>query len=275
LKHENSGQSGGPAAGQPALSLSGISVVYNTSRGPLTALRDFSMDVRHGEFVAVLGPSGCGKSTLLKVVSGLLPVSSGTATLSGRRIEGPRSDVGIVFQQPTLLPWKTVRQNVLVPIRAQGLPQADYQRGADELLELVGLGKFGEYLPKELSGGMQQRVGIARGLIHKPTLLLMDEPFAALDAMTRERMTVETQSIWSQTSKTVVFITHSIPEAVFLADRVVVMTKRPGTKLMELEVPLERPRTLATMERPEFGALCNQLRRTFDEELSPSLVVQP
>jgi len=270
MKNDNSGQGARPNTSEAALRLEGISVVYNTSRGPLTALHSFDMDVAYGEFVAVLGPSGCGKSTLLKVVSGLLSVSTGTATLSGRRINGPRSDVGIVFQQPTLLPWKTVKQNVLVPIRAQGLPEADYQRDADELLDLVGLGKFGDYLPKELSGGMQQRVGIARGLIHKPTLLLMDEPFAALDAMTRERMTIETQSIWSQTRKTVVFITHSIPEAVFLADRVVVMTKRPGTKLMELKVPLERPRNMATMERPEFGALCNQLRRTFDEELKPS-----
>lgn len=254
---------------QAALNLSGLSVVYHTSRGPLTALQNFDLSVAQGEFVAVIGPSGCGKSTLLKVVSGLLPISAGSATLSGHVIAGPRADVGIVFQQPTLLPWKTVRQNVLVPIRAQGLSTEEHGHYADELLSLVGLGKFGNYLPRELSGGMQQRVGIARGLVHKPSVLLMDEPFAALDALSRERMTVEMQSIWIATRKTIVFITHSIPEAVFLADRVVVMSNRPGTNHLELAIPLERPRTLATMERPEFGALCNRLRRTFDEELSP------
>lgn len=269
MNQERKAQHNEPGKGGPALSLSGVSVVYNTSRGPLTALKDFDMEVKHGEFIAVLGPSGCGKSTLLKVVSGLLPVSTGTVTLTGRPINGPRSDVGIVFQQPTLLPWKTVRENVLVPIRAQGLNVKEHTAYADELLELVGLGKFGNHLPKELSGGMQQRVGIARGLVHKPSVLLMDEPFAALDAMSRERMTVETQTIWSQTKKTVVFITHSIPEAVFLADRVVVLTNRPGTKLLEVDIPLPRPRSLATMELPEFGAICNQLRRTFEDKLEP------
>jgi NitT/TauT family transport system ATP-binding protein len=245
------------------LNIKNVSVVYETTRGPLMALKDLDLEVRKGEFVAVLGPSGCGKSTLLKVVSGLLPISAGEASVSGQKITGPRKDVGIVFQQPTLLPWKTVRENVLVPIRAQRLPMGQYEAEADRLLNLVGLGGFGNHLPRELSGGMQQRAGIARGLIHDPAVLLMDEPFAALDALTRERMTDELQSIWMETQKTVVFITHSIQEAVYLADKVVVLSGRPGTKVLELDVGLERPRTLDTMASPRFAEVANKLREIF------------
>ncbi|WP_428248335.1 ABC transporter ATP-binding protein [Ferrovibrio sp.] len=245
------------------LNIQNMSVVYETTRGPLTALSKLDLQVRKGEFVAVLGPSGCGKSTLLKVVSGLLGIAEGEVTVSGQKIVGPRKDVGIVFQQPTLLPWKTVRENVLVPIRAQRLPKAQYEAEADRLLNLVGLGNFGGYLPHELSGGMQQRAGIARGLIHDPAVLLMDEPFAALDALTRERMTDELQSIWMETKKTVVFITHSIQEAVYLADKVVVLSGRPGTKVLELDVNLERPRTLDTMASPRFSEVANRLREMF------------
>ncbi|WP_374632516.1 ABC transporter ATP-binding protein [Ferrovibrio sp.] len=250
-------------AADPVLQIEGMSVVYDSTQGPLTALTKLDLEIGKGEFVAVLGPSGCGKSTLLRVISGLLPISAGTARISGEPIKGPRKDVGIVFQQPTLLPWRTVRDNVLVPIRAQRLPIQNYLAEADRLLELVGLGKFASHLPRELSGGMQQRAGIARGLIHDPAVLLMDEPFAALDALTRERMTDELQAIWMATRKTVLFITHSIPEAVFLADKVVVLSGRPGTKVLELPIPLERPRTLKTMASPEFGALANQLREMF------------
>ncbi|MEL3892830.1 ABC transporter ATP-binding protein [Ferrovibrio sp. MS7] len=245
------------------LNIQNMSVVYETTRGPLTALSKLDLQVRKGEFVAVLGPSGCGKSTLLKVVSGLLGIAEGEVTVSGQKITGPRKDVGIVFQQPTLLPWKTVRENVLVPIRAQRLPKAQYEVEADRLLNLVGLGNFGGHLPHELSGGMQQRAGIARGLIHDPAVLLMDEPFAALDALTRERMTDELQSIWMETRKTVVFITHSIQEAVYLADKVVVLSGRPGTKVLELDVNLERPRTLDTMASPRFSEVANKLREMF------------
>lgn len=245
----------------PTLDIKDVSVVYQTTQGPLLALRDLDLTVEKGEFVAVIGSSGCGKSTLLRVVSGLMPVSSGAAKLSGSPIAGPRSDVGIVFQQPTLLPWKTVIENVLVPIRALGRTTAKYEARARELLELVGLGKFANHLPRELSGGMQQRAGIARGLIHDPAVLLMDEPFAALDALTRERMTMELQSIWLNTQKTVVFITHSIPEAVFLADKIVVLSGRPGTKILEVPVNIARPRTLDTLASPEFGKIANQLRQ--------------
>lgn len=248
-------------ANATALEIDNISVVYQTTQGPLLALRELDLKVDKGEFVAVIGSSGCGKSTLLRVVSGLIPVSAGAAKISGSPITGPRSDVGIVFQQPTLLPWKTVIDNVLIPIRAQGLQTAKYRKRAQELLDLVGLGKFANHLPRELSGGMQQRAGIARGLIHDPAVLLMDEPFAALDALTRERMTMELQSIWLNTRKTVIFITHSIPEAVFLADKIVVLSGRPGTKILEVPVNIERPHTLDTLASPEFGKIANQLRQ--------------
>ena len=197
-------------------------------------------------------------------MSGLLPVSSGRIEIFGRPVTGPRADVGIVFQQPNLLPWKTVRDNVLVPVRAQRLRVDDYREAADELLASVGLSAFGDHLPNELSGGMQQRVGIARALVHDPKVLLMDEPFAALDALSRERISIEMQQVWMRAQKTVLFITHSIPEAVFLADRVVALSPRPGRKVLELVIPFERPRTLSTMEQPQFGVLCNQLRRSFD-----------
>lgn len=248
-------------ANVPALEIDNISVVYQTTQGPLLALRDLDLKVEKGQFVAVIGSSGCGKSTLLRVVSGLMPVSAGSTKISGSPILGPRSDVGIVFQQPTLLPWKTIIENVLIPIRAQGLSTAKFQPRAQELLDLVGLGKFANHLPRELSGGMQQRAGIARGLIHDPAVLLMDEPFAALDALTRERMTMELQSIWLNTRKTVIFITHSIPEAVFLADKIVVLSGRPGTKILEVPVNIERPRSLDTLASAEFGKIANQLRQ--------------
>lgn len=245
------------------LKIDGLTVVYATSRGGLTALSDVSLDVKSGEFVAVLGPSGCGKSTLLRIASGLVAPTKGTVSLGGEPVLGPRADVGIVFQQATLLPWKTIRENVLVPVRALRQPIEAGMKKADELLELVGLSKFANHYPHELSGGMQQRVGIARGLVHNPSLLLMDEPFGALDAMTREYMTLELQSLWQATGKSVLFITHSIAEAVFLADRVIVLSPRPGKVLETLEIKLERPRRVETMSAPEFNALCNHLRALF------------
>jgi len=231
----------------------------------VVALQNLSATLRQGEFLSVLGPSGCGKSTLLKVVAGLLKPSGGSVKLSGIPITGPRPDVGIVFQQPTLLPWQTVLANVLLPIRTLGLDPVAGKEKAMQLLKLVGLEKFATHYPNELSGGMQQRVGIARGIIHDPTLLLMDEPFAALDAMTREHMMLELQRIWIATAKSVVFITHSIPEAVFLSDRIVVLSSRPGRSVRDIEVNLPRPRTLATMADPAFSALTNELRALFTD----------
>ncbi len=242
-----------------------LAVTYESSRGPVKALEGLSATLGQGEFLSVLGPSGCGKSTLLKVVAGLLKPTSGTVTLAGAPIIGPRPDVGIVFQQPTLLPWQSTLDNVLLPIRTLGHDLAAGRKKAESLLKLVGLDKFSKHYPNELSGGMQQRVGIARGLVHDPALLLMDEPFAALDAMTREHMMLELQRIWMAARKSILFITHSIPEAVFLSDRIAVLSARPGRTIREVEVDLPRPRTLETMADKRFAELCNELRALFAE----------
>ena len=245
------------------MALRDLSLTYQTSRGPLEALGPVSFDLEDGEFIAVLGPSGCGKSSLLKLLSGLLPPTSGTALLNGEVIEKPRRDVGIVFQKPTLLPWKTVRENVLVPLRVLGTETAATEQRADELIATVGLEAFAHHYPHELSGGMQQRVGIARGLVHDPQLLLMDEPFAALDALTREQMTLELQSISDAAKKSVVFITHSIQEAAFLADRIIVLSTRPGRIVEIVNVHMPRPRNMESMVSPEFIATCDHLRHLF------------
>ena len=250
---------------EPIFRAEGLAVTYSSSRGPVKALEGLSATLGQGEFLSVLGPSGCGKSTLLKVVSGLLRPSGGSVTLRGAAISGPRPDVGIVFQQPTLLPWQTTLDNVLLPIRTLGLDLDAGRAKAMGLLKLVGLDRFASHYPGELSGGMQQRVGIARGLIHDPALLLMDEPFAALDAMTREHMMMELQRIWMAAGKSVMFITHSIPEAVFLSDRIVVLSARPGRTIREFEVDLPRPRTLATMAEKPFAEHCNALRALFSD----------
>ena len=251
------------AAPADRLAIEGVRLVYETSRGPLTALEGLDFGLRDREFVSVLGPSGCGKSTLLKLVTGLLRPTSGHITLAGAEVTGPRPDVGIVFQQPTLLPWRNVLNNVLAPIRARGADVAAYREKALALLELVGLAAFARHYPHELSGGMQQRVGIARGLVHDPTLLLMDEPFAALDAMTRETMMDELQRIWMSTPKSVLFITHSIPEAVYLSDRILVMGPRPGRIIEMVTVDLPRPRNLETMADPRFNEITTHLRALF------------
>lgn len=253
----------GDAAGPGHLAIDDIRLVYKTSRGPLTALDGLSFSLARREFVSVLGPSGCGKSTLLKLVTGLLAPTQGRITLAGVEVTGPRPDVGIVFQQPTLLPWRNVLNNVLVPIRARGGDVAAYRDKATALLDLVGLSDFQKHYPHELSGGMQQRVGIARGLVHDPELLLMDEPFAALDAMTRETMMDELQRIWMSASKSVLFITHSIPEAVYLSDRIVVMGPRPGRVIETIEIDLPRPRNLETMAQPRFNEITTHLRNLF------------
>ena len=245
-----------------------LAVTYSSSRGPVKALENLSATLGQGEFLSVLGPSGCGKSTLLKVVAGLLKPSSGSVMLGGAPITGPRPDVGIVFQQPTLLPWQSALDNVLLPVRTLGHDLAAGREKAIALLKLVGLEKFASHYPSELSGGMQQRVGIARGLVHDPALLLMDEPFAALDAMTREHMMMELQRIWMAAAKSILFITHSIPEAVFLSDRIVVLSERPGRTIREVEIDLPRPRTLATMAEKRFAEHCNALRALFSELVS-------
>jgi NitT/TauT family transport system ATP-binding protein len=247
-----------------AIEVGHLTKEYVTERGSLLALEDIDFSVAEGEFVAVVGPSGCGKSTLLKILAGLLATTSGTASLRGTPITGPRNDIGVVFQSPVLFPWRSVLDNVMLPVEVQRLDRGKHVKVARELLALVGLQEFETRYPWELSGGMQQRVAIVRGLIHDPAMLLMDEPFGALDAMTRESMNLELQRIWLERRKTVLFITHSIPEAVFLADRVFVMTPRPG-KLMRTErIDLPRPRTLDAMTLPAFGENVRQIRACFN-----------
>ena len=233
-------------------------------RGPVvTALQDINLHIGLGEFVAVVGPSGCGKSTLLRILAGLIPPSSGNVWFGDRRLEGPRHDIGVVFQSPVLFPWRTVLDNVLIPIDVQKLDRKKYLARARDLIDLVGLSGFEQRYPAELSGGMQQRVGIVRALVHDPAMLLMDEPFGALDAMTREHMNVELQRLWTAQHKTILFITHSIPEAVFLADRVVVMTPRPGRIAEVLDINLPRERTLDMMSTTPFGEYTRRIRAHF------------
>ena len=240
-----------------------LSKHYASREGSICALQRISFSVNEGEFVAVVGPSGCGKSTLLKILAGLLPSSNGEASLRGTPITGPRRDIGVVFQSPVLLPWRTVLENVLLPVDVQRLARHRYVKAARDLLNLVGLKEFENRYPWELSGGMQQRVAITRALIHDPAMLLMDEPFGALDAMTREQMNLELQRIWLERKNTVLFVTHSIPEAVFLADRVLVMAPRPGRIIDTLEVSLPRPRGLAAMNSPDFCAHVDSIRGQF------------
>jgi NitT/TauT family transport system ATP-binding protein len=252
------------ATGDAVMRVEGLSVVYPSSRGPTAAVTNLSMSLDKGEFVSVLGPSGCGKSTLLSVLAGLQMPTSGKVSVFDTPMAGkPHPNVGIVFQKPTLLPWLTVRENILIPIEAMRRRKADYMDRAQELLKLVALEKFANHYPDELSGGMQQRVSIARSMIHNPGLLLMDEPFAALDAMTRERMSIELQDILRVSKQSVLFITHSIPEAVFLSDRVLMMSSSPGRFIEEVAVDIQRPRLAETMASPRFAELCGELRKLY------------
>ncbi len=235
-------------------------MTYGAGAGAVEALQGISLDIAPGEFIAVVGPSGCGKSTLLRLVTGLRRPSRGDILLQGQRVDGPRNDVGIVFQSPVLFPWRSVLDNVLLPIEVLKLPKSRYRDRAMELLELVGLGRFARHYPAQLSGGMQQRAAIARALVHDAPVLIMDEPFGALDAMTRETMNLELQRIWQAQRKTVVFITHSIAEAVFLADRIVVMSPRPGRILEVIANPMPRLRSLDDMLAPAFSEMVRHVR---------------
>ena len=240
-----------------------IAKTYQTADGPLHSLTSVSFAVREGEFLSIVGPSGCGKSTLLKILAGLLPASGGEARLNNRLVDGPQDGVGMVFQGPVLLAWRDVLSNVMLQVEIRGLEWDMYKRRAMTLLQTVGLAGFERKRSWELSGGMQQRVAICRALVHDPSLLLMDEPFGALDAMTREMMNLELQRIWMATQKTVLFVTHSIPEAVFLSDRVLVMTERPGRVDKIYDISLPRPRSLQNMGTPEFAELAQAIRGHF------------
>jgi NitT/TauT family transport system ATP-binding protein len=246
-----------------SLRVENISLTYSSSQRPVEALRNISFDVQPGSFVSVVGPSGCGKSSLLRLIAGLLTPTRGAIYLGDERVLHPRREVGIVFQQPTLLPWKTVLENILVPIRAMGLDAKVKRDAALSLLRMMQLDSFAQHHPHELSYGMQQRVGIARGLIHDPRLLLMDEPFAALDTLTRESMSDELQRIWMATGKSVLFVTHSITEAVYLSDRIVVMSPRPSEILRIVAVDLPRPRSADTLSDPRFISVSSELRQMF------------
>ncbi len=247
----------------PVIRLSRVDQTF-ARRGtrPVKALSGVSFSIARHEFVAVLGPSGCGKSTLLRLIAGLIKPSLGTVEIYGQPVTEPRDEIGIVFQRPTLLPWFNVLENVTFPMRHKyGRVTVQELKRGRELLDLVGLGDFHFKRVDELSGGMQQRVGIARALLLDPDILLMDEPFSALDALTREEMSFELLRIWTERPKTVLFITHSIPEALLLADRIIIMTPRPGGIREELAVPLGRPRSIDTLSEPLFHELATHIRR--------------
>jgi NitT/TauT family transport system ATP-binding protein len=249
----------------PYVEVDRVRKVYNPGPHAVEAVSSVSFTAEAGEFISILGPSGCGKSTLLMMVAGLEQPSAGRVQVEGVPVAGPRTEFGVIFQDPTLLPWKSALDNVLFPIHILKRPKSDYRGRAEGLLRMVGLEDFVAKRPHQLSGGMKQRVAICRALIHEPHLLLMDEPFSALDAITRDEMNVALLDIWDRYRKTVLFVTHSIREAVFLSDRVLVMAGRPSTILAEVRCPFERPRNLIIGETKEFNEICTFLREKIEE----------
>lgn len=246
------------------ISINELNKTYQTQDGnEIQALANVNLEIAKGEFITIVGPSGCGKTTLLKILAGIMSATSGQVQINKKPLTGPSKQLGVVFQEPLLLPWRTVLENVMVPIEVQKLSVNTYHREAMKLLELVGLRGFENKYPKELSGGMQQRVGIARALVHDPDLLLMDEPFGALDAMTREQLNLDLLSIWSEKKKTIILITHSIAEAVFLGDRIVAMSSRPGRIADVIDVDLCRPRQLEVINSDIFGRYVKRVRHHF------------
>ena len=244
----------------------GLRKVYDPDGQAIEALHNVNFSIEKGEFVAILGPSGCGKSTLLMMCAGLEEISDGLLTVAGAPMTGPRGDIGVMFQDPTLLPWKTVIENVIFPARIARVPIEPVRERANALLRSVGLQSFEERRPHELSGGMRQRVSICRALVNDPSILLMDEPFSALDAITRDQMNVLLLDLWQQQlARTALFITHSIREAVLLSDRVFVMTKRPATIVQDVAVPFPRPRSPELAEGLEFNQLCGRLRSMIED----------
>jgi NitT/TauT family transport system ATP-binding protein len=253
-------------APQPYVEVAEVSKIYRSGTADaVEAVSSVSFTVPRGQFVAILGPSGCGKSTLLMMLGGLEALTAGRITVDGMPMSGPRTSIGVMFQDSTLLPWKSALDNVLFPIRVLKRPLDAYRDGARALLERVGLHDFAHKKPHELSGGMRQRVAICRALVYDPELLLMDEPFSALDAITRDEMNELLLDLWQQYTKTALFVTHSIREAVFLADRVLVMTRRPATIVEDLTIPFARPRPLAIGETREFNEICGHLRERIEE----------
>ena len=249
----------------PVVSIKNVSKVFGkNAQNQTVALQNIDLDVYPGEFVSLIGPSGCGKSTLLRVVGDLVAPSSGAVSVNGKPAHQARldRDYGIVFQAPVLFEWRTVKHNVELPLEVMRVNRAERARRAEEMLELVELGGFGKHYPWQLSGGMQQRVAIARSLSFNPSILLMDEPFGALDELTRERMNAELLKIWNRTQTTIIFVTHSIPEAVFLSTRVVVMSARPGRITRVIEINLPHPRGIDTREDKRYFEMITQVRET-------------
>ena len=244
----------------PILTIRNLSAIFQNENGGLHALDNITFNVRAREFVCVLGPSGSGKTTLLRILAGLIPLTSGSFTFG----HGEQPSIGMVFQQATLMPWRTVTENIKLPLEVKKIYEATARKKANEMVELVGLQGFEDSLPRDLSGGMAQRVAIARALIHDPDLLLLDEPFASLDALTRERMWTELSRIWQARQKTVIMVTHSINESLFLADRVLVLTQRPGKIKMDMAVDLPRPRNDDIRYTSHFGKLARKLRAAIE-----------
>jgi NitT/TauT family transport system ATP-binding protein len=253
----------------PIIDVRNVSKKFGVSANDVVALQSVNLSIQPGEFISLIGPSGCGKSTLLRILGDLLQPTDGTVQVKGKSPEQARNDrdYGIVFQAPVLYDWRTVRKNVELPLEIMHKPKVEREKRAQEMLELVGLEDFQERFPWQLSGGMQQRVSIARALSFSPSILLMDEPFGALDEMTRDRMNLELLNIWGRTNTTVIFVTHSIAEAVFLSSRVVVMTPRPGKIEKIIEIDLPRPRTFDTREQTRFFELATMVRESLRESL--------
>ena len=260
---ETTGDAARSGSGQ-AIVVSGVGQEFQIAGGVVRALDGVDLTVADGEFVSVVGPSGCGKSTLMRIVAGLVRPTRGTVRIAGRVVTSPAPDVGIVFQKATLLPWRSVVGNIDLQLEMRNQPRSSRAARRKQLIELTGLGGFESALPHELSGGMQQRVALCRALIHDPAILLMDEPFGALDAMTREAMNTELQRVWMDRAKTVLFITHSIPEAVFLSDRIVVMTPRPGHITDVVTVDLQRPRNFAMIGDSAFLSAMAKVRKALE-----------
>lgn len=238
----------------------GVNKLYGTRQGTIEALRDINCSMRAGSFVSLVGPSGCGKSTLLKLIGGLIPPTSGQVYVSGRLIDGPRRDIGVMFQKPVLFPWRTVLENVLLPVEIFGWDRSEYAEKAIRVLDTVGLRGFHHNYPWELSGGMQQRVCLSRLLIYEPGILLMDEPFNAVDEFTRERLNLELLELWSSNRQTIIFVTHHVAEAVFLSDEIYVMTSGPGRIRGKVTVDLPRPRNIGMMRSSRFAETIFQVR---------------
>lgn len=245
---------------EPKIKFDHVTKVFQTRSQSILAVKDYSMEIASGEFVSILGPSGCGKSTLIRMLDGIIDTTEGDIFIDGQKVnyakkKMPQSilrKMGFIFQQPNMLPWFTVRENIALPLRVFDLRGPEWEKRVDELLELVGLTEYAKAYPAEISGGMLQRAGVVRAMVHDPEILLMDEPFGALDELTREQMNMELLDIWTRTKKTIIFITHNIEEAVLLSSRVYVMGTHPGRLVEIVDLDLPRPRTLSMITQPKF-----------------------